>query len=178
MTEQPIEPRPDDLPRRAYFGAADRAHLANKAIPRDGGTATDLQSIEVGRRGKLAATLQMKAEDVAAAVKSLRALDATGHTEAGIAHLQATARDLDLALENLIDDVAATLGRIRNRRDTLEALAKSAALANPSIGRQVSADALAEAVEAVDAEAAVKFPAPPLIPSPAVLAGIRAGRRA
>lgn len=108
-----------DLPRRAYFGAQDRAHLAGRTIGghRAANEPADLQTIEAARRIALAETLRKRADDVVTGIRSLRSLDVTGHTEAGLSHLTETVRDMELAFENLRADVERSLEKIRTRRD-------------------------------------------------------------
>lgn len=110
------------LPRRVYFGAADKQHLAGKQI--SGGA--DIHALEIGRRQKLAQTLIQRAEDVASAVKTLRAMDNTGNTEHAINHLQATLQDLTKSHAIFVDDVTESIGRYRDRRDNVQILAECA----------------------------------------------------
>jgi hypothetical protein len=111
------------LPRRVYFGAEDRKHLAGKVVSGGG----DLHQLEIGRRQKLAATLIQRADDVANAVKTLRAMDNTGNTEHAINHLQATLQDLTKSHAIFVDDVTESIGRYRDRRENEQILAESAA---------------------------------------------------
>lgn len=96
------------IPRRLYFGAQDKFYRA--------ASERHLQDHVIGARHKLAATLTQRAEDVAAAVKVLRAMDATGNTEAALVHLQAAVADLDLAHRNLADNVTAACTVWRERQ--------------------------------------------------------------
>lgn len=105
MTE---ETTPAALPRRIYFNALDKFY-------RSGHHAADLQNHEIGRRHKLAANVTQRAEDVAGAIKALRALDATGNTEAAVRHLQAAVDDLNLAHRNLAENVEAAVAGWRER---------------------------------------------------------------
>lgn len=157
MTEQPHAPAPA---RRVYFGATDKQHLAAKQI--SGGP--DLQTLEISRRQKLAMTLTQRAEDVAAAVKTLRAFDATGNTAAAVGHLQATVADLGRAHELLVDDIAATFARYQERRENEQVLAESLA------------DRAAMTAEFVDETRGAPAPSIPLLdlPGPARLEANRA----
>lgn len=109
------------LPRRVYFGAADKQHLAKKPV--SGGPS--VHELEVGRRGKLAANVSARADDVAAAIKSLRAFDFTGFTEDALDHLQATVEDLNRAHRILVDDVTESIGRYRDRALNEQILAEA-----------------------------------------------------
>lgn len=119
MTEQPHD---SQLPRRVYFGAADRQHLAGKQV--SGG---DLHALEVSRRQKLAQTLIQRAEDVAAAVKTVRAMDNTGNTENALDHLQATLQDLTKSHRIFVDDLTDAIARYRDRRENHAVIADVAA---------------------------------------------------
>lgn len=152
--QQPFE----HLPRRVYFGAADKAHLADRKI--SGGT--DIQTIEVSRRQKLAATLIQRAEDVAAAVKTMRAFDATGNTEHALDHLQATLQDLTKAHGLFVDDVTDSIARYRDRRDNQQVIAESAP-ARPAAGLLPEADR-----DAFRAEVAEYYKVDPAVVGPEV----------
>lgn len=95
------------LPRRLYFGAQDKFYRS-AFVP-------GLQDNIIGQRHKQAAILTQRAEEVAAAVKVLRAMDGTGNTEAALVHLQAAVADLDLAHRNLAENVAAACAAWRER---------------------------------------------------------------
>ncbi|UVF61157.1 hypothetical protein SEA_AOKA_34 [Arthrobacter phage Aoka] len=111
------------LPRRVYFGAADKQHLAEKKV--SGGPS--VHEIEVGRRNKLALTVTQRAEDVVGAIRALRAFDGTGNTEDALDHLQASLQDLNKAHAILVDDVTESIGRYRDRRENETVLAESTA---------------------------------------------------
>lgn len=133
MTEQPFE-RP--LPRRVYFGAADKQHLAGRPVNAGG----DVHALEVGRRQKLAATVTQRAEDVAGAVRSLRAFDSTGNTEDALNHLQTALQDLNKAHAILVDDVTESIGRYRDRRENQQVIDDVAAARGIRAAEYIPAD--------------------------------------
>ncbi|WP_159708866.1 hypothetical protein [Arthrobacter sp. 18067] len=160
-----------DLPRRAYFGAQDRAHLAGRTINGQGGP-TDLQTIEAARRVALAETLRKRADDVVTGIRSLRSLDVTGHTEAGLSHLAETVRDMDLAFENLRADVERSLEKIRTRRDAVDSMREATKAELQAIELQAATPPITrrEVDTALDSFAVVNR-----APSPAIVAA--AGRK-
>jgi hypothetical protein len=89
----------DQLPRRAYFQAADRAPLE------PGSPARADQTTTATTRQQLAQNLQYKAEAVANAVKTLRAFDGTGHLPAAMPHLETSVQDLIAAHVALVESV-------------------------------------------------------------------------
>ena len=99
--------------RKAYFTAADRAPLGVTVQ-------TVNQKTTATTRQQLAADLIAKAEHVAAAVKTSRAFDATGHMLDAMPHLDTAVQDLTAAHRAFVADVARFIGKT-GERERLEA---------------------------------------------------------
>lgn len=103
-----------DPPRHLFFGAEDR---------RVGGR-TGLEekhlSIERARRHQLAEHVINTANQLAAAVRTLRAFDRTGNADMALDHIEATFADLKKVTDNLVNEVSKSVDRYG---DELEKLA-------------------------------------------------------
>lgn len=115
--------------RKAYYSAADRAPLEQ------GAGQTYNQKTTSSTRQALAADLIAKAEHVAAAVKTSRAFDATGHMLDVMPHLDTAVQDLTAAHRALVADVTRFIGKT-GERDRLEAKADPR---DKRLGRNVGA---------------------------------------
>jgi hypothetical protein len=109
--------------RRVYFSAEDHASLADSPTSAQ----QQRQTMEATRRQNLAENLIRKAEQVAAAVKTLRSMDGTGNTQHALPHLQTTVADLNAAHLALITDVTKGLEKYDARQRMTRGLALAAA---------------------------------------------------
>jgi uncharacterized membrane protein YccC len=101
-------------PRHLFFGAEDR-RLGGRA-----GLTDKYLSMEKARRHQLAEHVINTANQLASAVRTLRAFDRTGNAEQVLDHIEATFEDLQKQTKNLIDEVSASVDRYG---DALEQLA-------------------------------------------------------
>ncbi|MDN4645385.1 hypothetical protein [Arthrobacter sp. PsM3] len=139
-----------DPPRHLFFGAEDR---------RQGGRAgldEKYLVMEKARRHQLAEHVINTANQLASAVRTLRAFDRTGNAEMALDHIEQTFADLKKYTSNLVNEVTGSVDRFG---DELERLAF----------RDIAA-----AREATDAQTPKPGPVISHIPSPAVIARLKA----
>jgi hypothetical protein len=103
-----------DPPRHLFFGVEDR---------RQGGRAgleDKYLQMEKGRRHQLAEHVIITANQLASAVRTLRAFDRTGNADMALDHIEQTFADLKKHTTNLVNEVTASVDRYG---DELEKLA-------------------------------------------------------
>jgi hypothetical protein len=109
--------------RRVYFSAEDHASLADSPTSAQ----QSVQTIAATRRQNLAENLLRKADKVALAVKTLRAMDETGNTQHAMPHLATAVSDLNDAHRALVADVTKALESYDRRQRMIRGLALAAA---------------------------------------------------
>jgi hypothetical protein len=109
--------------RRVYFSAEDHASLADSPTSAQ----QQRQTMEATKRQNLAENLLRKADKVALAVKTLRAMDETGNTQHAMPHLQTAVADLNAAHRALVDDVTKALETHDRRQRMIRGLSLAAA---------------------------------------------------
>jgi hypothetical protein len=159
--------------RRVYFSAEDHASLADDPTSAQ----QQRQTMEATRRQNLAENLSRKAEQVAAAVKTLRAMDGTGNTQHALPHLQIAVADLNAAHLALITDVTKGLERYDARQRMTRGLALAAAAeADHPAGAAAAAPAGRFHDQGIIAEAAARLSAGKL--PAAAISHVKPGPRA
>lgn len=141
------------LPRRAYFAAEDHAPLD----PNHSVGSVSRQQVVIGARNTLAQNLIVKAEQVAAAVKTARTYDTTGNIPASLPHLDICVEDLINAHAAFTADVRKSLERHDRRARMTRGLdaAAAAEAAHPAgAGRAVDQAVLAECLAKTGIETA------------------------
>ncbi|MBT2594758.1 hypothetical protein [Arthrobacter sp. ISL-72] len=103
-----------DPPRHLFFGAEDRRQ-GGKA-----GLVDKYLSMEKARRHQLAEHVIVTANQLASAVRTLRAFDRTGNADMAVDHIEQTFEDLRKYTTNLVNEVNASVDRYG---DELEQLA-------------------------------------------------------
>jgi hypothetical protein len=109
--------------RRVYFSAEDHASLADSPTSAQ----QQRQTMEATKRQNLAENLLRKADKVALAVKTLRAMDETGNTQHAMPHLATAVADLNAAHRALVADVTEALETHDRRQRMIRGLSLAAA---------------------------------------------------
>jgi hypothetical protein len=102
-----------DPPRHLFFSAEDR-RLGGKA-----GLADKYLVMEKARRHQLAEHVINTANQLAAAVRTLRAFDRTGNADMALDHIEATFEDLRKYTTNLVNEVTASVDRFGDEMEKL-----------------------------------------------------------